>query len=117
MKKIIYIVVLSCISLCACDDKRQELMLNDMAKEIRHHITINDADKNLRTKIKYLTPLSYEELAEEDRQEANDAYRCKVHLVGTSSYQNSSRIYNMNDTLTCFFDKDIKFLRWDKKNE
>lgn len=115
MKKILFIIA-SLFILGACGDKRQELMMNNMTKAIKHHIMINDVDKNLETKIKYITPLSYEVLSEDNKIEADDAFRCKVHLVATSSYMNSSRIYNIDDTLTCFFDKDIKFLRWDKED-
>lgn len=115
MKKICFITLLLALVLAACGDRKQERMLSDMGKAIRHHIMINDVDNNLVTNIKYVTPISYEELSEGNKQDAKDAYSCRVYLVATSSYMNSSRIYNIDDTLTCYFDKDIKFLRWDKQ--
>ena len=117
MKKIFFATILLILLFVACENNKQQRMLSDMGKAIRHHIMINDVDNNLVTKIKYVTPISYQELTDRDKPEAKDAYSCKVYLVATSSYMNSSRIYNIDDTLTCYFDKDIKFLRWDKKGE
>lgn len=115
MRKFFLATILLALMLVACEDNKQQRMLSDMGKAIRHHIMINDVDNNLVTKIKYVTPISYQELTDGSKPDTKDAYSCRVYLVATSSYMNSSRIYNIDDTLTCYFDKDLKFLRWDKR--
>lgn len=85
--------------------------LNKMEAAVRQHIKYMDTEKGITTNISYFEALSYEEMLQSERQTPDDFYLCKIYMQGTWAYYNSSRIYNVNDTLRCVFDKKKVFVR------
>lgn len=117
MRKLLYVTILFLVFAACTEKEKKDPMLIEMEKAVKHHIMLNDAEKGIITDLKYIVPISYEQIPENGKQQPDDVYLGKVYLQGKSSYVNSSRIYNIDDTLTCYFDKDVKFLRWDKKDD
>lgn len=114
MKRSLFILlILSCMF--SCGKVSHDANLEKMGRAVKKYIKSNDAEKNLRTAVELLEPLSYEEIPEDKRIEKEDAYVCKVHLIAKSAYEGSARIYNINDTMTCYFNDKIQFLRWEKE--
>lgn len=91
--------------------------LERMGESVRQSFRYSDADNGTVTKIEYLKAISYEKIPEEQRPEPDDVYLCRVYVKGTWSYYNSHRIFNIDDTLDCYFNKSKTFIRIDKIEE
>jgi predicted RNA-binding protein len=87
-----------------------------MGELVKQHIKYRDIDNNTITKIEYLQPVSYEKIPEDKRSDPKEEYVCKIYMQGTWAYVDSYRIYNINDTINCYFDKDLKVLRMGDKS-
>lgn len=111
MKKSFYFIlfVFSFYYLSSCSTYDYNLEM--MGKAVQDHLRYRDADKGTITKITYLKALSYDEIPEDKREKEDEVYLCKVYMQGTWSYYNSYRIFNINDTIDCFFSKNMTFLR------
>lgn len=93
----------------ACSSYDYDLV--KMGEAVQSHMRYRDADNGTKTTINYLKALSYEKIPEEKREKPDEYYLCKVHIQGTWVYDNSYRIFNMDDTLNCYFSKRKAFLR------
>ena len=82
-----------------------------MEKSFKLYIRDNDLKKDLVTNLKRVEVLSYVENPVEVREAPEEKYEAKVYMYGTTSYMNSARIYNIKDTLTCYFDEKLIMLR------
>lgn len=91
--------------------------LKKMGEAVKSHFRYRDMENGTKTTIEYLKALSYEKLPEEKRENPDDYYLCKVHIKGTWAYDNSFRIFNMNDTLNCYFSKSKTFVRMGDKKQ
>ena len=91
-----------------------EYDLEKMGEAVQSHIKYRDIDNGTKTTINYLKAISYEEIPEADRKQPDEFYLCKVYIKGTWAYDNSYRIFNMDDTLNCYFSKNKTFVRMDK---
>lgn len=91
--------------------------LERMGGAVKQHFKYKDIDDGTVTNISYLKAVSYEEIPEAEREDPNEVYLCKVYMKGTWSYYNSNRIFNVDDTLNCFFDKSKTFIRIGKTEE
>ncbi len=89
--------------------------LTEMGKSVKQHIRYNDEKNNIKTNIEILKPISYEEVPVDQRVQPDDVYLCKVYLRANWAYVGSSRLYNTDDTLNCYFDKNKVFVRIDTK--
>ena len=96
---------------CANEDTGQRKVLNKMNESFKVYIRDNDLRKDLVTKLKKVEAISYKELEESEREHKDEFYEAKVHMQGTTSYMRSTKIYNLNDTVTCYFDENLKMLR------
>ncbi|NDV78547.1 hypothetical protein [Dysgonomonas sp. 511] len=85
--------------------------LENMGEAVRSHFRYRDADKNTITKISYLKAISCNKIPENEQKNSNEEYLCKVYVKGTWQYNGSYRIFNIDDTLDCFFNKNKAFLR------
>ncbi len=115
-------------SFVSCDITYTRRM-EQMVANVKLHFREGDEKNKTITTIKQITPISYEEMAEEDKQTPEDTYILKAYVSGNWRYKGehhetdsvkvflaqSGRVYNMNDTIEVIFDKDYKFLRR-KKN-
>jgi len=108
MKKYIFsVIVLFCtFSLISCQSD-----LDKMGQAVKSHFKYRDTDNETITKIEEVKALSYDKIPEDKRENPDEIYLCKVYVRGTWSYANSFRIYNIDDTLDCFFSKNKTFLR------
>jgi predicted RNA-binding protein len=84
-----------------------------MGDAVRSHLQQKDTENGTITKIEMLKALSYEKIPDDKRKQPDEAYLCKVYIRGTWSYGDSYRIYNMDDTLKCYFNSNKVFLRID----
>lgn len=90
--------------------------LDKMGDAVRQHIKYRDIDNNTITRIEILKPVSCEKIPEEKRVKPDEAYLFKVYVQGTWSYMDSYRVYNIDDTLKCYFSNQKVFLRMDEKD-
>ncbi len=113
MKKYIFLMIIS-LSLISCSSYQYDM--EKMGDAVRSHLRYRDADNSTVTKIEYLEPISYEKIPESDRGKPDEVYLFKVYIKGTWAYQDSYRVFNINDTLRCYFSKNKTFLRMDDNN-
>lgn len=114
MKKNLLLAFISFIFISTSCSLSYEKNLNNMGESVRQHIRYNDEKNEVKTVIEILKPISYEEIPVEQRKQADDTYLCNVYVKAKWSYLVGSRVYNMNDTLKCIFDKKMSFIRIDK---
>lgn len=110
MKKSIFYILLV-IGIFSCSNSQYDL--DKMGAAVKQHIRNNDADNGTITKIDNIKAISYEKIPEADRVHSDDVYRCRVFIQGRWSYLNSNRIFNMNDTINCYFNGKKVFSRMD----
>jgi len=106
---ILLFVVVICFFITGCNSYEYEL--EKMGDAVRSHMRYRDAENGTKTTVNYLKAMSYEEIPEEKREKPDEYYLCKVHIQGTWAYDNSYRIFNMNDTMNCYFSQSKTFLR------
>ncbi len=108
MKKYIFylFILFSIISLASCQSD-----LDNMGQAVKSHFKYRDADNGTITKLEEVKALSYDKIPEGQRANADEVYLCKVYVRGTWRYAESYRIYNIDDTLDCFFSKSKTFVR------
>lgn len=87
--------------------------MEKMGNALKRHLKSLDAENGTITKIEYIEPISSEKIPEDMRRQPNEAYLFTAYVKGTWAYGDSYRIYNMDDTLKCYFSKDKAFLRMD----
>ena len=108
-----FIVLIFIVYVCiSCNS--YDYQLEKMGDSVRSHIRYQDQEKGTITKIEYLKALSYDEIPEDKRETPEDIYLCKVYVRGTSSYPGSYRVFNIDDTLNCIFNKKKVVLRIDE---
>lgn len=112
---IFFIVFIGCFFLSGCNS--YEYDLQRMGEAVQKHFRYRDAENGTKTTINYLKALTYEEIPEAQRKQPEEYYLCKVHIQGTWVYDNSYRIFNMDDTLDCFFSKSKVFLRMEDSKQ
>jgi hypothetical protein len=110
MKNSIFYILLI-MGLFSCSNSQYDL--DKMEAAVKQHIRNNDVDNGTITKIDNLKAISYEKIPEGNREHSDDVYRCKVFIQGHWSYQNSYRVFNMNDTINCYFNSKKVFFRMD----
>lgn len=109
MKKLTALLFISIISFSSCKNNSYNLEL--MGKAVERHFKYNDQENETYTVLEVLKPISYSAINDEDKEQPNDAYLCKVYAKGKWSYLEGSRIFNFKDTLDCYFDKKFQFIR------
>jgi len=115
MKKYILSLLIA-VGLFSCEVNNQR-NLDKMGDAVRQHIRYRDADNGTLTKIENFKPLSYEKIPENKRENPDEVYLLKVYMQGTWAYDNSYRIFNINDTINCYLDKDKNIIRMDENKE
>lgn len=115
MKKYIFLLLIT-VGLFSCSLSTQ-YNLDKMGESAKQHIKYRDIDNNTVTKIEYLEPVSYEKIPKDKRESPDEAYLCKIYIQGTWAYANSYRIFNINDTINCYFDSNFKVLKMDENKE
>lgn len=114
----IIITLLSSLMLFSCNQNaREQTNMIKMNKSFKTYIRDNDIRKDLVTDLKRVEVLSYVENPEEKREHPDEKYEAQVYMYGTTSFMNSSRIYNMKDTVTCYFDENFRMLRLVNPND
>ncbi|WP_108822431.1 hypothetical protein [Dysgonomonas sp. Marseille-P4361] len=91
--------------------------LEKMGASVKQHFKYKDVEEGTVTNISYIKALSYDEIPEDEREEENEIYLCKVYVRGTWAYYNSQRIFNIDDTLDCYFNKSKTFIRIGNKEK
>lgn len=110
MKKYISLLfILSCFAYSSCSSYSYDL--EKMGDAVKQHLRYRDADNNTVTKIDYLKAVSYEKIAEDKRMNPDEEYLCRVYVKGVWSYAGSYRMFNIDDTLNCYFTDKKTFLR------
>lgn len=107
-------VVISILSL-SCSSTAKDL--ERMGGAVKQHFRYKDIDEGTITKINYLKAVSYDEIPEAERANPDEVYLCKVYVRGTWSYYEGNRVFNIDDTLDCYFNKTKTFIRIDKIEE
>ncbi|MDR1090413.1 MAG: hypothetical protein LBL79_04990 [Prevotella sp.] len=110
MKKSIFYILLI-IGLFSCSNSQYDL--DKMGAAVKQHIRNSDIDNGTITKINNIKAISYEKIPESSRKNPDEVYLCRVFIQGKWSYQNSNRIFNMNDTINCYFNSKKVFFKMD----
>ena len=117
MRFIKIISVFTLISLLAsCERLTYDHRLKQMGKMVENHFKYNDKENEVVTTLKTFVPISYERIAKSDTVNADAEFLFRAYVQGYWHYHNSNLVYNMNDTIEVFFDKDYNYLRT-KKNK
>lgn len=119
MKYIKVLLVFALVILFSCSNEKakEKQVLVKMEQSFKIYIRDNDLRKDLVTKLEKVEALSFVELADSLRDNPEEIYEAKIHMMGTTSFMYSAKIYNMNDTVTCYFDNDMKMLRLVNPNQ
>lgn len=104
---ILLAVTLSLIVLSACDNRDKTKI--EMDKSFREYI--ENRETNFRTQIQHIETVSYEKIEDLDRQNPLEVYRARVYFVAATSQNGSMKVYNINDTVTSYFDQNLKMVR------
>ena len=111
MKYIKISLLLLIITFACTNTAREKQIKSDMNKAFKVYIQNNDLRKDLVTKLTLVETISYKELGEERQENSEEVYEAKILMRGTTSQMYSAKIYNLNDTVTCYFDENLKMLR------
>lgn len=84
-------------------------MKANLTRSFKTYIKNNDEKKELITDLKEVEVISYSEIA--SKENAEEKYEARIFMRGTTSYSKGSRVYNLNDTVSCFFDESLTMLR------
>ncbi len=114
MKKLIFFCLVLVVSFAGCDGL-YKYNLKQMGKAVERHFMYSDIENNISTKLESVRPIAYEELTDDRKETPDDAYLGQFHIKGSWFYIGSSLIYNMDDTISCYFNKDLKYLRTKKE--
>jgi len=95
----------------SCSELVEKNNLAEMRDSFERHIKATDEEKGMASKIEMIHAISYEELKDSEKIEPEDAYLTKIYLVSQSWYIGGSRVYNTNDTLDVYFNKNKRFIR------
>lgn len=107
-KNILTIICLCCfIAFPSCESKKME----DMAGSYRAHIRESDEENNMKTILEEVVPISFVELNDNEKQEERDKYLARIYVLSKSWYIGGQRVFNVNDTLEMYFDKNRNFIR------
>lgn len=110
MKKYLYFIsVIFCLCCFSCSTYSYDL--DQMGAAVKQHMKYRDTENGTTTKIEYLKAVSYEKIPEDKREQPEDVYLCKVYIKGTWSYYDSYRVFNINDTIDCYFSGKKTLLR------
>lgn len=109
MKKyiLIFIGVMLIPLFSSCDSHR----LEEMENSYRSHIRMADEENNMHTKLEAVVPISFIKLKEDEKVDERDVYLAKIYVVSKSWYSGGSRVFNLNDTLEVYFDKNRRYIR------
>lgn len=101
MIKCLFISLLVFI-LVSCDSN----MKARMEINLKLHIQENDKKEGLHSDFKAIRAISYEKY-----NVADTVYLARIYVASKSWYIGGNRVYNTNDTLNVYFNKDIEILR------
>lgn len=114
MKKLAFFCLLSAFLFAGCDGAYKH-NLKQMGKSVERNFVLSDINNNISTTLEEVRPISYIELTDQQKETPHDKYLGQFYIKGTWFYIGSSLIYNMNDTIQCYFDKNLKYLRRKKE--
>lgn len=106
MKRYIIICLIGVCTFVSCVMTMKE----QMEIAVKEHMQEYNKKEGMQSKFEALKTVSYK-----DYKNADTAYVAKVYVVSTSWYIGGSRVYNTNDTLNIYFDKDLHVLRMTEK--
>lgn len=93
--------------LSSCDNRK----LEEMGDSYRLHIRTSDEENSMHTQLEAVVPISFIELKDEEKIDELDVYLAKIYVVSKSWYSGGSRVFNLNDTLEIYFDKNRNYIR------
>lgn len=86
-----------------------------LTRSFKTYIKNNDEKKELITDLKEVEVISYSEISNQENDK--EKYEARIFMRGTTSYSKGSRIYNLNDTVSCYFDESLTMLRLEHETE
>lgn len=109
--RILFTVLFLSLTVLSCTQSEDKAVKKAMDASFHKYIKDNDIRKDLVTKLRFVSVLSYKELSGDPENPEGEKYEATVYMQGTSGYSYSAKIYNIDDTVTCYFDKDLNMLR------
>lgn len=107
------LIVFLLLPIMSCSNFLNQKDLDRMELSVKQHIKNNDQQENTITQIEYIKPIEYIEIPKDQRKNPDEVYLFKIYIKAKWSYADSYRIYNIDDTLKYYFDKDKKFVHPD----
>lgn len=108
------LLLISVSYLTSCDSRDKTKIAMD--KAFKKYIAKNDSIKNYNTKVVKIETISYNKIAPNAVDSTEEVYQAQVYFVGSTAYEGSIKVYNINDTVTSYFDKDLNMTRWINSN-
>lgn len=108
MKKFVLFAIMI-VGMFSCSNSQYDL--EKMGDAVKQHIRYRDTENGTTTKIEHIKALSYEKTPEDRRENPDEVYTCRVFIQGTWAYANSNRVFNINDTIDCYFSSGKQFIR------
>ncbi|WP_145996364.1 hypothetical protein [Dysgonomonas massiliensis] len=105
--KLILFSLVCFLTFMSCDSRK----LADMGDSYRIHVRESDEENGMKTILEQVVPVSFVELKDDEKIEEKDAYLAKIYVVSKSWYIGGQRVYNVNDTLDIYYDKNRNLIR------
>lgn len=105
--KLILFSLVCFLTFMSCDSRK----LADMGDSYRIHVRESDEENGMKTILEQVVPVSFVELKDDEKIEEKDAYLAKIYVVSKSLYIGGQRVYNVNDTLDIYYDKNRNLIR------
>lgn len=102
------LIGLCCLLVFAACDSRK---LQDMGDSYKIYIRESDEQNQMKTILEHVEPISFVELKDDEKIDERDAYLAKIYVVSKSWYIGGQRVYNVNDTLDIYYDKNRNLIR------
>lgn len=103
-KNIIYSLIV--LSFTSCGRLSDAHTLDKMDKALQRYIRYQDQENGMKTKIEQIDGISFQEV-----KQADTAYIAQIYLASKSWYIGGNRVYNINDTIVVYYNKNIHVLK------
>lgn len=114
MRKILTSLLILFLALSCSPEGETKAKFN---RGFRTYIQNNDVEKGLKTSLRDVEIISYTEVDEANRKSAEEKYEVQIYMSGKTAYSQGARVYNLDDTVACYFDESFKMLRLQHSTE
>lgn len=93
-------------------DTTDKVALKKVDTALRDYFLQKNASSEYHTEIEFMKPISIEKIATE---KPDEEYKADVYLKAKIRMIHGSRVYNVNDTIECYLNKNFEVQRTENK--